>query len=47
MYLFEEPQGNWLELMKQNWIYPYDYMNGFERFDENRLPELKHFYRMF
>ena len=22
-------------------------MNGFERFDENRLPELKHFYRMF
>ena len=33
-----------LELLKQNGAYPYDYMNSFEKFNEEKLLAKKHFY---
>ena len=33
-----------LELLKQKDDYPYDYMNSFERFKEEKLPARKHFF---
>ena len=34
--VFNEEQ---LELVKQKGIYPYEYMNSFKRFKENKLPD--------
>ena len=31
------------EFMKQKGIYPYDHMDSFEKFNENKLPEKKNF----
>ena len=33
-----------LELLKQKDGYPYEYMNSFERFNEEKLPARKYFY---
>ena len=33
-----------LELLKQKCDYPYEYMNSFKRFNEEKLPAKKHFY---
>ena len=32
-------QGKLLELAKQRGVYPYEYMNSFRRFFDNRLPD--------
>ena len=33
-----------LNLIKQKGIYPYDYMDSFEKFDEKQLPNKNDFY---
>ena len=33
-----------LELLKQKDDYPYEYMNSFKRFNEEKLPARKYFY---
>ena len=38
-YLSEEFSGEQLKLVKQKGVYPYEYMNNFERFLENKLPD--------
>ena len=43
-YLIEEFGSEYLELLKQNGAYPYEYMNSFERFNEEKLPAKKYFY---
>ena len=43
-YLVEELGSENLELVKQKDAYPYEYMNSFERFHEQRLPARKYFY---
>ena len=37
-YLIEEFGSEYLELLKQKGAYPYEYMNSFERFNEEKLP---------
>ena len=32
-----------MELLKQEGVYPYEYMNSFEKFNENKLPAGKCF----
>ena len=34
-----------LELLKQKDAYPYEYMNSFKRFSEQKLPNKKCFFR--
>ena len=41
-YLIEEFGSENLELLKQV-LYPYEYMNSFERFSEEKLPARKYF----
>ena len=36
--LVEEFGSKNLELLKQKGVYPYEYMNSFERFNEKKLP---------
>ena len=43
-YLVEEFGSENLELLKQKGDYPYEYMNSFERFNEEKLPARKYFY---
>ena len=43
-YLVEEFASENLELLKQKDAYPYQYMNSFERFNEEKLPARKRFY---
>ena len=43
-YLVEEFGFKILELLKQKDAYPYKYMNSFERFNEEELPDRKCFY---
>ena len=43
-YLVEEFGSKNLELLKQKGAYPYEYMNSFERFNEEKLPTKKYFY---
>ena len=43
-YLVEEFGTENLELLKQNGDYPYEYMNSFKRFNEDKLCARKHFY---
>ena len=43
-YLVEEFGFENLELLKQKDAYPYEYMNSFERFNEEKLPARKYFY---
>ena len=42
-YLVEEFGSKNLELLKQKGAYPYEYMNSFERFNEDKLPGKKYF----
>ena len=37
--LSEEFSGKFLKLIKQKGVYPYKYMNSFEKFFENKLPD--------
>ena len=43
-YLVEEFGFENLELLKQKDAYPYEYMNSFERFNEEKLPARKYFF---
>ena len=43
-YLLEEIGSKNLELLKNKSAYPYEYMNNFERFDEEKLPAIKYFF---
>ena len=36
-YLSKEFSGEFLELVKQKGVYPYEYMNSFKKFSENKL----------
>ena len=38
-YLSEEFSGKFVELVKQKGVYPYEYMDSFKRFFENKLPD--------
>ena len=42
-YLVEEFGSQNLELLKQKCDYPYEYMNSFEKFNEEKLPARKIF----
>ena len=44
-YLTEEFGSKNLDLLKQKGAYPYEYMNSFKRFGEEKLPEKECFYR--
>ena len=37
-YTSEEFTGDKLNLMSQKGVYPYDYMDSFEKFDQTELP---------
>ena len=43
-YLVEEFGSENLEILKQKGAYPYEYMNSFKRFDEEKLPARKYFF---
>ena len=43
-YLIKEFCSKYLELLKQKGAYPYEYMNSFEKFNEEKLPARKYFY---
>ena len=43
-YLLERFGSENLELLKQKGAYSYEYMNSFERFNEEKLPAKKYFY---
>ena len=43
-YLSQEFNGEQLSLIKQKGVYPYEYMNSFERFSEDKLPDRCEFY---
>ena len=38
------PEENWQRLLQKKGIYPYEYMDSFERFHETQLPEKETFY---
>ena len=42
-YLLEEFGSENLESLKQKYAYPYECMNSFERFNEEKLPARKYF----
>ncbi|XP_068674631.1 uncharacterized protein [Montipora foliosa] len=43
-YTAQEFQDDKLDLMAKNGVYPYDYMNSFDKFNETELPKRKDFY---
>ena len=43
-YLVEEFFSKNLELLKQKSAHPYEYMNNFKRFNEEKLPAKKYFF---
>ena len=43
-YLVEEFDSENLELLKQKGAYPYEYMDNFKKFNEEKLPARKHFF---
>ena len=43
-YLVEESRSKNLQLSKQKGDYPHQYMNSFERFNEEKLPARKYFF---
>ena len=43
-YLVEEFDSKHLKILKQKGAYPYEYMNSFKRFDEDKLPARKYFF---
>ena len=45
-YFVEEFDSENLKLLKQKDAYPYEYMNSFERFNEEKLPARKYFFSL-
>ena len=45
-YTSQEFQDKKLELMKRKGVYPYDYMNSFDKFDDRNIPSKKEFYSL-
>ena len=43
-YLVKELDSEHLEILKQKGAYPYEYMNSFKRFNEEKLPSRKYFF---
>lgn len=43
IYTKEEFKNNF-QLMKQKGVYPYDFMDSFEKFDKTELPQKEKFY---
>ena len=43
-YLFEEYSGELLKLVKEEGVYPYEYMDNFRRFSEDKLPDKSNFF---
>ena len=43
-YVVEEFGSENLEMLKQKGAYPYEYMNSFKRFNEQKLPARKYFF---
>ena len=43
-YLTQEFGSKSLELLKQKDAYPYEYMNSYKRFSEEKLPDKESFY---
>ena len=43
-YLTKEFDSKTLELLKQKFAYPFEYMDNFERFNEENLPDKNYFY---
>ena len=43
-YLVEEFDSKHLKILKQKGDYPYEYMNSFKKFDEDKLPARKYFF---
>ena len=43
-YFSQEFNGEQLNLVKQKGLYPYEYMDGFEKFFEDKLPDRCEFY---
>ena len=43
-YLNEEFSGEYLKLVKEKGIYPYEYMNSFKKFSEDKLPDKSKFF---
>ena len=43
-YLIKEFGSEYLEPLKQKGAYPYEYMNSFEKFNEEKLPAKNYFY---
>ena len=43
-YLSKEFSGDLLELVKQNGVYPYEYMDGFKKISKDKLPNRCEFY---
>ena len=46
-YLIEEFGSKNLDLLKQKGTYPYEYMDSFERFNEEKLPDKKIFLQFY
>ena len=38
-YLSKEFSGEFLKLVKEKGVYPYEYMGSFKKFSENKLPD--------
>ena len=45
-YIGEEFQDEQLSLMKKKGVYPYDYMDSFKKFEDNRLPNKEDFFSL-
>ena len=45
-YLVKEFDSKHLKILKQKGAYSYEYMNSFERFDEDKLPARKYFFSL-
>ena len=43
-YLSEEFSSKFLELVKEKGVYPYEYMNNFKKFSEDKLPDKCEFF---
>ena len=44
-YFSEEFSGEFLKLVKQIGVYPYEYMDSFKKFSENKLPDRCKFFK--
>ena len=44
MYKFSNPDNNKFILLLQKDVYPYEYMDNWENFNETSLPETEDFY---